>query len=152
MLHTDEIIFSLHDTLFSSGSYDLDEDAGAGDRIFTEWNDHILSALQEDFVQHAKVSLSFTEAYFDLLGEQGASVWGVKATTVVKEPEPGFSFWVKCIINHQQAKAYLAEDGQRLDKYYGDDKQLRLLFKPFKKVKQDGYESTILLSELLGVE
>ena len=59
---------------------------------------------------------------------------------------------MKCVINHQQTIAYLTEEGQWLDKYYGDDKQLRLLFKRFKKVQQDGYESTILLSELLGVE
>jgi len=87
-----------------------------------------------------------------MYGDQGATVWGVKATTVVSEAELGFSFWVKCVINHQLAKAYLTEEGQRLDKYYGDDKQLRLLFKRFKKVQQDGYELTILLSELLGVE
>lgn len=71
---------------------------------------------------------------------------------MVDEPEPGFSFWVKCIIGHQQTKAYLTDEGQRMDKYYGDDQQLRLLFKRFKKAQQDRYESAILLSELLGVE
>lgn len=152
MLQTDEIVLSFHNFLLSSGTYDLDEDAGTSDRIFAEWNDRILAAILEDFAQHAQVNLSFKDAYFELFGDQGATVWGVKATTVVDAPEPGFSFWVKCIINHQQAKAYLTEEGQRLDKYYEDDKQLRLLFKRFKKVRQDGYESTILLSELLGVE
>lgn len=152
MLQTDEIVLSLHNSLLSSGSYDLDEDAGASDRIFTAWNDRLLTALHEDFSLHAQVNLSFTDAYFELFGDRGETVWGVCATTVVDESEPGFSFWVKCIIGHQQTKAYLTEEGQRLDKYYGDDKQLRLLFKRFKKVQQDGYESTILLSELLGVE
>lgn len=152
MLQTDEIILTLHNSLLSSGTYDLDEDVGAGDRIFAKWNDRILAALQEDFTLYAQVRLSFTDAYFELFGDQGATVWGVKATTVVAESEPGFSFWVKCIIGHQQTKAYLTEVGQRLDKYYGDDKKLRLLFKQFKRVQQDGYESAILLSELLGVE
>jgi len=152
MLYTDELVISLHNSLLSSGSYDLDEDTGVNERIFTEWNDRLLAALQADFTQHAQVNVRFSDAFFELFGDRGESVWGVRATTVVDKSEPGFSFWVKCIIGHQQTKAYLTEEGQRLDKYYGDDKQLRLLFKRFKKVQQDGYESSILLSELLGVE
>jgi len=152
MLLLDQTISSLNIFLTTSGSYDLDEDAGASDRIFAEWNDRLLTALQEDFTQHVQVNLQFSNSFFELFGDRGETVWGVRATTVVDESEPGFSFWVKCNIGHQQAKAYLTEEGQRLDKYYGDDKQLRLLFKRFKKVQQEGYESTFLLSELLGVE
>ena len=152
MLQTDKLISLLHNSLLSSGFYDLDEDAGANEWIFAEWNYRLLSALQADFKQHAQVDLQFFDAFFDLFGDRGETVWGVRATTVVDEIEHGISFWVKCIIGLQQTKAYLTEEGQRLDKYYGDDKQLRLLFKRFKKVQQDVYESTILLSELLGVE
>lgn len=152
MLQTDELINTLHNHLLASGAYDLDEDAGTSDRIFEEWNDRLLTALQADFTQYAEVSLKFSDAFFELFSDQGATVWGVRATTEVDEPEPGLSFWVKCIIGHQQAKAYLTEEGQRMDKYYGDDQQLRLLFKRFKKAQQDRYESAILLRELLGVE
>ncbi len=92
MLQTDEIVLSLHNSLLSSGSYDLDEDTGASDRIFAEWNDRILTALQADFTQHAQVSLRFTDAFFELFGDRGETVWGVRATTVVDESEPGFPF------------------------------------------------------------
>lgn len=112
MLQTNELVLSLHNYLLSSGSYDFDEDAGASDRIFAEWNDRLLTALQEDFKQHAQVSLQFSDAFFELFGDRGETVWGVRATTVVDESEPGLSFWVKCIIGHQQAKAYLTEDGK----------------------------------------
>ncbi len=152
MVQLNQTVISLNNFLTTSGYYLIDEDTGTSEKIFSEWNDRLLSALQEDFAIHAQVNLSFTDAYFELFEDQGATVWGVKATTVVSETEPGFSFWVKCIINHQQVKTYLTEEGQRLDKYYGDDKQLRMLFKRFKKVQQYGYESTILLSELLEVE
>lgn len=152
MLLLDQTITSLNNFLTSTGFYLLDEDEGKSEQVFTAWNDRLLTALQEDFTQHVQVSLRFSDAFFELFGDRGETVWGVRATTVVDESEPGISFWVKCIIGHQQTKAYLTEEGQRLDKYYGDDKQLRLLFKRFKKVQQDGYESTILLSELLGVE
>lgn len=152
MLLLDQTITSLNNFLTSTGFYLLDEDEGKSEQVFTAWNDRLLTALQKDFTQHTQVRLRFSDAFFDLFGDRGETVWGVRATTVVDESEPGFSFWVKCIIGHQQAKAYLTEEGQRLDKYYGDDKQLRLLFKRFKKVQQDGYESTLLLSELLGVE
>jgi len=152
MLQTDELELSLHNHLLASGSYDLDEDACVSEQIFTDWNDRLLAALQADFKHHAQVDLQFSDAFFELFGDRGETVWSVRATTVVDESEPGFSFWVKCIIGNQQSKAYLTEEGQRLDKYYGDDKQLRLLFKRFKKVQQYGYESTILLSELLEVE
>lgn len=152
MLQTDELVLSLHNHLSSSGAYELDEDAGSSERIFEEWNGRLLTAIQEDFTQHIQVSLKFSDAFFELFSDQGATVWGVRATTLVDEPDPGLSFWVKCIIGHQQIKAYLTEEGQRMDKYYGDVQQLRLLFKRFKKAQQDRYESAILLRELLGVE
>ena len=146
MLFLDQTISSLNNFLTTSGYYLLDEDAGTSKQVFTAWNDRLLTALQKDFALHSQVYLSFKDAYFELFTDRGDTVWGVKAKTEVSESEHGFSFWVKCIIGHQQAKAYLTEEGQRLDKYYGDDKQLRLLFKRFKKVQQEGYESTILLS------
>lgn len=111
MLLFDQKISSLNNFLTTSGSYDLDEDAGASERIFAEWNDRILTALQEDFVLQAQVNLSFTDASFELFSDRGATVWGVKAMTEVSESEHGFSFLVECISGHQKVKAYLTEEG-----------------------------------------
>lgn len=111
MIFLIQAITSLNDFLISSGYYLLDEVAGTSEQVFTAWNDRILTALQEDFAMHAEVNLSFTDAYFELLGDQGATVWGVKAMTEVSESEHGISFLVKCIFGHQKVKAYQTEEG-----------------------------------------
>jgi len=80
MLLLDQKISSLNNFLTTSGSYDLDEDAGESERIFAEWNDRLLSALQVDFTQHAQVNLQFSNSFFELFGDRGETVWGVLAT------------------------------------------------------------------------
>lgn len=102
MLLLNQIISNLDDFLTTSGYDLLDEGAGKSVQVFNACNEHLLTALQEDFALHAQINLIFTDAYFELFGDQGAMVWGVKAMTEVSESEHGFSFLVK---------AYLAEEG-----------------------------------------
>lgn len=111
MLLLNQIISNLHDFLTTSGYYLLDEGAGKSVQVFNAWKDRLLTALQEDFALHAKVNLSFTNTYFELFGDQGATVWSVKAMTAVSETDHGFSFLVKCIICYQKVKAYLTDEG-----------------------------------------
>ncbi len=111
MVQLNQTIISLNNFLTTSGYYLIDEDTGTSEKIFSEWNDRLLSALQEYFANHAQANLSFTDAYFELFEDHGATVWGVKSMTEASESEHGFSFLVECISGYQKVKAYLTEEG-----------------------------------------
>ncbi len=111
MLLINQTIVSLNNFLTRSGYYLRDDEDDISEQVFNAWNNSLLSAHHEDFTQHAQVNLSFTDAYFELFSDRGATVLGVNAMTEVSESEHGFSFLVECISGHQKVKAYLTEEG-----------------------------------------
>src|SRR6185295_831988 len=130
MLHLENIIAQLDHYLNESGLYeaDLNKSEEISAKILADWKDRFEQAVRSDFIELLQLDASCSNVFFELFGDQGATIWTMRVVVNDDKADPKLSFWVKSVINYRISKAFLEEVCIRQTNYNGSSLQARILY------------------------
>ena len=148
MLEAEIVIAGLDQYLEDSKLYYASEEEAEprSKEIKAKWVPRLSEALKKDFYNYTGSTVSVFDEEFELFGDQGASIWWCKITLEGSHP---VVLSLKAIINYRKVLVSLSESSLRAENYSGRNKNIQKLFQKLKVASVDGYESRLLLKEVL---
>ncbi|WPP51720.1 hypothetical protein [Catalinimonas niigatensis] len=140
---TKDSIIELDRYLEKNGYYSIDPGKNVdsiNQTILDQWNSHLQDSITNDLKWKLKeIEIIKTRSLFDLFSdEQGVTLY--KLFLDLKDGEEEIEVIVRLIINYKLAVIYLGSRHANEDKYKGESRTLRMIFKELKKSDKDfGY-------------
>ena len=151
MLQTETTINELDQYLEHSGLYYSNEDKGQvlSDEVRSAWRNRFVDALKNDFLNYCQLQVTVSDDYFELFGDQGATVWVNKIVVEDNSAIVKLSFHFKAVINYRRNRLALTEHCLRLQTYPGSNVMIQGLFRKLKAAHVDGFEPSTTIRMLL---